>query len=186
MLNGKTVYTNGHCLIATECGIGIEAPERFNESANKIISDIDFNSKNLFQVKQIEEKKNVFLTSAFKDGMFEVQDAGSQVIAPTLDVQPGMRVIDACAGAGGKTLHLAALMQNQGRLIAMDIEDWKLDELRRRARRNGVSNVETRLIEAKTIKRLRETADIVFFVEQIDACFPSNSRIGHGQQGGGD
>jgi 16S rRNA (cytosine967-C5)-methyltransferase len=109
----------------------------------------------------LAEKKNVFQTEAFKNGFFEVQDAGSQVIAPTLDVQPGMRVIDACAGAGGKTLHLAALMQNQGRLIAMDIEDWKLDELRRRARRNGVSNVETRLIEAKTIKRLRETADRV-------------------------
>ena len=109
----------------------------------------------------LSEKKNVFQTEAFKNGFFEVQDAGSQVIAPTLDVQPGMRVIDACAGAGGKTLHLAALMQNQGRLIAMDVENWKLDELRRRARRNGVSNVETRLIEAKTIKRLRETADRV-------------------------
>lgn len=109
----------------------------------------------------LTEKKNVFQTEAFKNGFFEVQDAGSQVIAPTLDVQPGMRVIDACAGAGGKTLHLAALMQNQGRLIAMDVENWKLDELRRRARRNGVSNVETRLIEAKTIKRLRETADRV-------------------------
>lgn len=109
----------------------------------------------------LKEKKNVFQTEAFKNGFFEVQDAGSQAIAPTLDVQPGMRVIDACAGAGGKTLHLAALMQNQGRLIAMDVENWKLDELRRRARRNGVSNVETRLIEAKTIKRLRETADRV-------------------------
>lgn len=109
----------------------------------------------------LQEKKNVFQTDYFKNGLFEVQDAGSQAIAPALDVHPGMRVIDACAGAGGKTLHLAALMQNQGRLIAMDVEEWKLDELRRRARRNGVSNVETRLIEAKTIKRLRESADRV-------------------------
>jgi 16S rRNA (cytosine967-C5)-methyltransferase len=109
----------------------------------------------------LREKKNVFQTEYFKNGFFEVQDAGSQAIAPALDVHPGMRVIDACAGAGGKTLHLAALMQNQGRLIAMDVEDWKLDELRRRARRNGVSNVETRVIEAKTIKRLRESADRV-------------------------
>jgi 16S rRNA C967 or C1407 C5-methylase (RsmB/RsmF family) len=85
-----------------------------------------------------------FRPITFKNGLFEVQDAGSQAIAPALDVHPGMRVIDACAGAGGKTLHLAALMQNQGRLIAMDVEEWKLDELRRRARRNGVSNVETR------------------------------------------
>ncbi|TAG57550.1 MAG: RNA methyltransferase, partial [Runella slithyformis] len=51
--------------------------------------------------------------------------------------------------------------QNKGQLIAMDIEDWKLQELRRRTRRNGVGNVETRLIEAKTIKRLRATADRV-------------------------
>ncbi|MEZ4905044.1 MAG: RsmB/NOP family class I SAM-dependent RNA methyltransferase [Spirosomataceae bacterium] len=109
----------------------------------------------------LREKKNVFQTEAFKNGFFEVQDTGSQAIAHTLDVQPGMRVIDACAGAGGKTLHLAALMQNQGRLIAMDVEAWKLEELRRRARRNGVSNVETRVIEAKTIKRLRQSADRV-------------------------
>ena len=110
---------------------------------------------------QLKEKKNVFQTEYFQNGLFEVQDAGSQRIAPMLDAQPGMRVIDACAGAGGKTLHLAALMQNQGRLIAMDVEGWKLEELRRRARRNGVNNVETRVIEAKTIKRLRETADRV-------------------------
>ncbi|TAE41242.1 MAG: methyltransferase domain-containing protein [Runella slithyformis] len=109
----------------------------------------------------LTEKKNVFQTTFFKEGFFEVQDAGSQAIAPFLGVQPGMRVIDACAGAGGKTLHLAALMQNKGQLIAMDIEDWKLQELRRRTRRNGVGNVETRLIEAKTIKRLRATADRV-------------------------
>lgn len=107
----------------------------------------------------LKEKKNIFQTEEFKNGFFEVQDAGSQTIAPILDVKPGMRVIDACAGAGGKTLHLAALMENKGQLIAMDVEDWKLTELRRRARRNGVANVETRLIEAKTIKRLRNSAD---------------------------
>lgn len=110
---------------------------------------------------KLREKKNVFQTENFQNGQFEVQDAGSQRIAPMLDVHSGMRVIDACAGAGGKTLHLAALMQNQGRLIAMDVEGWKLEELKRRARRNGVSNVETRVIEAKTIKRLRDTADRV-------------------------
>ncbi len=107
----------------------------------------------------LKEKKNVFQTEYFQNGFFEVQDTGSQLIAPLLDIQPGQRVIDACAGAGGKTLHLAALMQNKGSLIAMDTEAWKLDELKRRARRNGVSNVETRAIEPKTIKRLRDTAD---------------------------
>jgi 16S rRNA (cytosine967-C5)-methyltransferase len=114
---------------------------------------------NLPDALTLTEKKNVFQTEQFKNGFFEVQDGGSQMIAPFLDVQAGMRVIDACAGAGGKTLHLAALMQNKGRLIAMDVESWKLEELKRRSRRNGVSNVETRLIEPKTIKRLRDSAD---------------------------
>lgn len=107
----------------------------------------------------LQKRANVFSTEAFKSGLFEVQDAGSQLIAPFLEVQPGMRVIDACAGAGGKTLHLATLMENKGRIIAMDVEDYKLQELQRRARRNGIGNVEIKLIEAKTIKRLKESAD---------------------------
>lgn len=107
----------------------------------------------------LPKRANVFSTELFKKGLFEVQDAGSQLIAEYLDVQTGMRVIDACAGAGGKTLHLATLMQNKGRVIAMDVEDYKLQELQRRAKRNGIGNVETKLIEAKTIKRLKESAD---------------------------
>ncbi|MCX8489476.1 MAG: RNA methyltransferase, partial [Cyclobacteriaceae bacterium] len=74
----------------------------------------------------LEERQNIFTRQQFKDGLFEVQDGGSQLIAPFLQVKPGMRVIDACAGAGGKTLHLAALMQNKGRIIALDTEEWKL------------------------------------------------------------
>ena len=56
----------------------------------------------------LDERQNIFTAPAFKEGLFEVQDAGSQAIAPFLEVEPGMRVVDACAGAGGKTLHLAA------------------------------------------------------------------------------
>ncbi|MEC5395649.1 RsmB/NOP family class I SAM-dependent RNA methyltransferase [Bergeyella sp. RCAD1439] len=109
---------------------------------------------------QLEEKKNVFLTSAFKDGLFEVQDASSQKIGEMLDVKEGQRVVDACAGAGGKTLHLAALMRNKGQIIALDIFDWKLAELKRRAKRAGAHNIETRLItDNKVIKRLHEKAD---------------------------
>ncbi len=108
----------------------------------------------------LERRQNIFQTQQFQKGYFEVQDAGSQLIASFLKVGEGMRVIDACAGAGGKSLHLAAQMQNKGKLIAMDIEAWKLDELQKRAKRAGVSNIETRPIEGtKTIKRLEETAD---------------------------
>jgi 16S rRNA (cytosine967-C5)-methyltransferase len=104
-------------------------------------------------------RPNVFRTEFFKEGFFEVQDTGSQLIAPFLDVQPGMRVIDACAGAGGKTLHLAALLQNKGRIISMDVEERKLLELQKRAKRAGATNIETKLIEGKTIKRLQDSAD---------------------------
>lgn len=109
---------------------------------------------------QLEEKKNVFLTSAFKDGFFEVQDASSQKIGRFLEVAEGQRVVDACAGAGGKTLHLSALMKNKGQIIALDIFEWKLAELKRRAKRAGAHNIETRLIsDNKVIKRLHEKAD---------------------------
>lgn len=111
----------------------------------------------------LHERQNIFTRQQFRDGLFEVQDAGSQLIAPFLDPQPGMRVIDACAGAGGKTLHLAALMKDKGRIIAMDTEEFKLDELKKRARRAGASNnIETRVIDSsKVIKRLENSADRV-------------------------
>lgn len=119
-----------------------------------------FSLKNYPYAVQLEEKKNVFLTSAFKEGLFEVQDASSQLIGDFLEVKEGMRVVDACAGAGGKTLHLAALMQNKGQIIGLDIYEWKLAELKRRAKRAGAHNIETRVIsDNKVIKRLHGKAD---------------------------
>ncbi|MFC4219858.1 RsmB/NOP family class I SAM-dependent RNA methyltransferase [Flagellimonas marina] len=109
---------------------------------------------------RLKERKNVFTTQAFKDGLFEVQDASSQLVAPFLEVKPGQRVIDACAGAGGKTLHLASEMENKGQLIALDIYESKLKKLKIRARRNGVHNFETRAIDStKVIKKLHNSAD---------------------------
>jgi 16S rRNA (cytosine967-C5)-methyltransferase len=107
----------------------------------------------------LNKRSNVFGLEEFKEGFFEVQDAGSQLIAPFLEVEPGMRVIDACAGAGGKALHLSNLMENKGSIIAMDVEEHKLFELKKRAKRNGAHNIEIRLIEPKTIKRLAASAD---------------------------
>ena len=111
---------------------------------------------------KLNERANVFRTEAFKNGYFEVQDASSQLVAPFLEVSPGQRVVDACAGAGGKTLHLAALMQNKGQLLALDIYEHKLKELKRRARRNGAHNIEPRTITTtKVIKKLYNSADRV-------------------------
>lgn len=111
---------------------------------------------------KLKERTNVFITDAFKNGLFEVQDASSQKVAEILDAKPGMRIVDACAGAGGKSLHIASMMENKGQLIAMDIYDSKLIELKRRARRNDVFNIETRVIDStKVIKKLIEKADKV-------------------------
>lgn len=109
---------------------------------------------------QLIKRQNIFTSPLFKEGFFEVQDAGSQVISEFLEVSPGQKVIDACAGAGGKSLHLAAMMQNKGKIIAMDVEDWKLENLKKRAKRAGACNIEVRLIEpGKTIKHLQGFAD---------------------------
>ncbi|QXP78582.1 MULTISPECIES: RsmB/NOP family class I SAM-dependent RNA methyltransferase [Winogradskyella] len=109
---------------------------------------------------KLKERANVFVTEAFKDGWFEVQDASSQLVAEYLDVKPGMKVVDVCAGAGGKTLHLASLMENKGQLIAMDIYESKLKKLKIRARRNGVHNIEMKVIDStKPIKKLHGKAD---------------------------
>lgn len=107
-------------------------------------------------------KKNVFKTQAFKEGLFEIQDASSQLVAEALDAKAGMKIIDACAGAGGKTLHIASKMQNKGNIVALDIFEWKLIELKRRAKRAGVFNITTKVIDDnKVLKRLYNSADAV-------------------------
>ncbi|MRJ09792.1 methyltransferase domain-containing protein [Ornithobacterium rhinotracheale] len=107
-------------------------------------------------------QKNLFQTEAFKNGWFEMQDASSQLVAPFLELSPGMRVVDTCAGGGGKSLHMAALLQNKGSVLAMDIVPWKLKEVKKRAKRNAAFNIQTKMIESsKTIKRLHNSFDRV-------------------------
>ena len=135
------------------------------EKLHDLLLEIDVDSnflKEYPEALQLKERSNVFTTDAFKNGLFEVQDASSQKVAHFLEVSPGMRIVDACAGAGVKTLHLASLMENKGQIIAMDIYENKLNELKRRAKRNGAHNIETRWIENnKTIKKLHQKADRV-------------------------
>jgi len=110
----------------------------------------------------VDQRINLFSTPLFKQGWVEVQDHSSQQVGHFVDPQPGMRVVDACAGGGGKSLHLAALMGNKGRIISMDIDGYKLNNLKVRAKRSGAGIIESRLIENnKTIKRLAESADKV-------------------------
>ena len=108
------------------------------------------------------KRENIFSQKLFKQGWIEVQDAGSQLIGEFVKPLANQTIIDACAGAGGKTLHLAALLKNKGKIISMDVEAWKLEELKKRAKRASAHNIETRVIEgAKTIKALSERADKV-------------------------
>ncbi len=102
---------------------------------------------------------------AFVSGQIEVQDEGSQLIAAACGAAPGMTVIDLCAGAGGKTLALAAAMAGQGRLIACDVDRARLSRLTPRAERAGATFIELRLLdggrEADALGDLRGQADIV-------------------------
>lgn len=98
-------------------------------------------------------------------GRLEVQDAGSQIVAGAAKAQPGMTVVDLCAGAGGKTLALAAAMRNEGRIIAADTDRGRLNRLAPRAERAGVSIAETLLLnpgqELAALEALRGAADVV-------------------------
>jgi 16S rRNA (cytosine967-C5)-methyltransferase len=85
---------------------------------------------------------NAYGLEAFREGRFELQDASSQIVAELVAPPPKGNLVDACAGAGGKTLALGALLQNQGRILALDVSEKKLVELRKRARRAGLTNVQ--------------------------------------------
>jgi 16S rRNA (cytosine967-C5)-methyltransferase len=103
--------------------------------------------------------------TAFREGLVEVQDEGSQIAALLADARPGMRVVDFCAGAGGKTLALAAGMENRGKLVACDVSARRLEAATRRLRRAGVSNAERRVLTGerdKWVKRHKGSFDRVF------------------------
>lgn len=97
----------------------------------------------------LETRVNLFGLEAYAEGLFEAQDEASQLVAELVQPTRGL-VVDACAGAGGKSLALGALMENKGRLVALDVGSKKLEELRRRARRAGLSNVQALTVGAET------------------------------------
>ena len=95
---------------------------------------------------------NLFTLPAYCEGRFEVQDLASQCIGAACAPAPGERWWDACAGAGGKSLQLAELMQRKGTVVATDIREYKLEDLRKRARRAGFPNIQTRAWDGKGVR----------------------------------
>ncbi len=104
-------------------------------------------------------------TKAFRSGLVEIQDEGSQLIALVCGVKPGMRVLDFCAGGGGKTLALAAMMDNKGNVVGMDNDTRRLEKGKPRYRKAGIHNVELRSLEEeqnrKWLRRQKGTMDVV-------------------------
>lgn len=109
----------------------------------------------------LKKRRDLSQLKTFKNGFFEVQDASSQLVAPFTKAKAGMTVIDACAGAGGKSLHLAAQMENKGRLYAMDVEEGKLTELEKRVKRAGCRIVTPLLIQEQEMNELNDRADVL-------------------------
>ncbi|MBX2849779.1 MAG: RsmB/NOP family class I SAM-dependent RNA methyltransferase [Acidiferrobacterales bacterium] len=111
-----------------------------------------------------QQRVALFNLEEFKQGWFEVQDQGSQLLAQLTAVRPGERVVDFCAGAGGKTLAMAAMMQNKGVIYACDLHTKRLDNLRKRVKRAGVHNVRVHVLSTekdKWVKQQKGKADLV-------------------------
>jgi 16S rRNA (cytosine967-C5)-methyltransferase len=113
---------------------------------------------------QITKRINVFSLKSFQDGYFEVQDEGSQILPLLIDPKPTAKVLDACAGAGGKTLGFAAIMKNRGEIFATDTNGYRLKELKKRSRRAGAFNI--RPLEVASVgdlpEKFRDYFDVVF------------------------
>jgi 16S rRNA (cytosine967-C5)-methyltransferase len=103
-------------------------------------------------VISVEQKMQLTKHTLYQSGWFEIQDISSQQVVPFLQVEPGMVVLDACAGAGGKSLHLAAAMKNQGIIISTDVHTHKLQQLQLRAKRAGATMIDTTLLNDKFVQ----------------------------------
>lgn len=113
---------------------------------------------------RMQTRAPIFTSEYFKRGWFEMQDEGSQLVTQMLDVQPGQKIIDFCAGAGGKTLALAAAMRNKGRILAWDTSEKRLGQMAERLRRAKVDNVQTHVLASESdpfLKRHKGSADAV-------------------------
>jgi 16S rRNA (cytosine967-C5)-methyltransferase len=114
----------------------------------------------------LEARINAFSFEPFKQGWFELQDEGSQLLGMLVDAPPKL-VVDACAGAGGKTLQLAAQMRNRGELFALDVSEERLQDLRKRARRAGAFNIRARAIPHVGAEARSAVADLASRADRV-------------------
>jgi 16S rRNA (cytosine967-C5)-methyltransferase len=122
---------------------------------------------------RLARRVNIAGTRTFQDGLVEVQDEGSQLVALLTDVRPGQRVCDFCAGAGGKTLALAARMNNRGSITALDVREGRIARASQRLRRAGVHNVTRRVLEGQRdpwVKRHKAGYDRVLVDAPCTGC----------------
>lgn len=117
--------------------------------------------ENLSGAIQLRKRMNVQHSRAYRNGYVEIQDASSQLIVPFCGAEPNMRIVDACAGAGGKTLHFASAMNNDGAILCLEVVRNKLEELEKRAERAKVDIVIPALPDLSTLKEYEGEADIV-------------------------
>lgn len=113
---------------------------------------------------RLRKRLPIFNSPAFREGLFEMQDEGAQIVSLLVEAKPGQKVIDFCAGAGGKTLAIAATMENKGRIHAWDVHERRLMQISKRLARAGVDNVELHVLADESdqyVKRHKASADWV-------------------------
>ena len=134
--------------------------EKLKDTLKKKYQIITHNIPDYPNALIFEKKQSLQDIKEYREGFFEVQDANSQKVAPWLKAQSGKYYIDACAGAGGKSLHLANLTADNAQILALDIYPAKLDELRKRCYRNGIQSVQTASVEnEKVLNGIEKMAD---------------------------
>ena len=128
-------------------------------SSKKINCEIGNLSPNAIILKN---RLNIFQIDNFKNGEFEVQDEGSQILAHFVDPKPGKIMLDACCGSGGKSLALSAIMKNRGEIFAIDINPKRLNDIKKRIIRSGSNNIRVEQVDEKIIpKKYLNFADYV-------------------------
>lgn len=161
---GETVWTNELSALNQEAKVVLRVNELKTSriQLQRLLAEQQVDTSVMQDYPQaliLQKRQQLQQLAEYKQGLFEIQDASSQLVAPFLEVEEGMKVIDACAGAGGKSLHIAACMKNKGTLISMDVEERKLVELNKRAERAGISIVQTQIIHNNTLKKYTGWAD---------------------------